>query len=89
MARVVFTQNLQRHVSCPPADVSGQTVREVLDAIFVTNLRARGYIVDEHGALRKHMLVFVNGEQVRDRSQLSDPVPAGSEVYVMQALSGG
>jgi hypothetical protein len=23
MARVVFTQNIQRHVTCPPAEVSG------------------------------------------------------------------
>lgn len=30
MARVVFTPNLQRHVICPPAEVIGATVREVL-----------------------------------------------------------
>jgi hypothetical protein len=28
----VFTENLQRHVDCPPFDVAGATVREVLDA---------------------------------------------------------
>jgi sulfur-carrier protein len=89
MARVTFTPNLQRHVACPPADAPGGTVREVLDAAFAGNERARGYVLDEHGALRKHMLVFVNGEQILDRDRLSDPVPAGAEVYVMQALSGG
>ena len=89
MPRVVFTQNIQRHVACPPADVPGGTVREVLDAAFAANPRARGYVLDEQGALRKHMLVFVGGEQVRDRAGLSDPVPAGGEVYVLQALSGG
>ena len=35
------------------------------------------------------MIVFVNGEQIHDRIPLTDPVPAGAEVYVMQALSGG
>jgi hypothetical protein len=89
MARVVFTNNLHRHVPCPPAQVAGATVREVLDAAFAGNGRARGYVLDEQGALRKHMLVFVNGEQIRDRVRLSDPVPPGGEVYVLQALSGG
>jgi hypothetical protein len=89
MARVFFTQNLQRHVACPPADVPGTTVRAVLDHVFAQNPRARGYVLDENGALRPHMLVFVNGEQVRDRDKLADTVPDQGEVYVMQALSGG
>lgn len=89
MARVFFTQNLQRHVTCPPADVRGGTVREVLEAVFQQNPKARGYVLDELGALRQHMLVFVNGEQVQDRQTLSDAVLEPGEVYVMQALSGG
>lgn len=89
MPRVVFTENLQRHVTCPPAVVEGKTVRAVLDAVFATNEIARGYVLDEHGAVRKHMIVFVNGAMIRDRNCLSDPVSDGDEVYVMQALSGG
>jgi sulfur carrier protein ThiS len=69
--------------------VAGSTVREVLDAVFASNQRARSYVLDEHGAVRKHMIVFVNGEMIHDREKLSDPVPDGAEVYVMQALSGG
>jgi sulfur-carrier protein len=87
--RVVFTKNLQRHVPCPPTEVAGNTVREVLDAVFATNERLRGYLLDERGALRKHMNVFVDGTQLVDRAQLSDPVRLDGEVYVMQALSGG
>jgi molybdopterin synthase sulfur carrier subunit len=89
MPRVVFTQNIQRHVDCPPSEVVGSTVRAVLDAVFAANDRARSYVLDEHGAVRKHMIVFVNGEMIRDREKLSDPVPEDAEVYVMQALSGG
>jgi hypothetical protein len=89
MARVVFTPNLQRHVACPPADAAGGTLRTVLDTVFAANPRVRGYVLDEQGTLRKHMIVFINGEQVRNRIDLSDPVPADGEVYVMQALSGG
>jgi molybdopterin converting factor small subunit len=89
MARVIFTTNLQRHVPCPPAQAPGGTVRAVLDAVFATNPAARGYVLDEQGELRKHMLVFVNGTQVRDRTSLSDSVSDGDEIYVLQALSGG
>jgi sulfur carrier protein ThiS len=86
---VTFTQNLQRHVECPPADVAGSTVREVLEAAFATNVRARAYILDDQGALHPHVVVFVDGRQVADRKRLSDPVGSGSSVHVMQALSGG
>jgi len=89
MPRVVFTQNLQRHVECPETTAAGRTVREVLDAVFAANPRARGYVLDDQGELRHHMTIFVDGALIRDRVQLSDPVPDGGEVYVMQALSGG
>ncbi|HVK85923.1 MAG TPA: MoaD/ThiS family protein [Kofleriaceae bacterium] len=89
MPTVVFTPNLKRHVECPTEAVAGSTVREVLDAVFAPNPRLRGYVLDDQGALRKHMSVFVDGEQIADRERMSDPVRAASEIYVMQALSGG
>ena len=64
-------------------------MRAVLDAAFAGNERARGYVLDEHGVLRKHMIVFVDGQMIRDRVGLGDEVPESAEVYVMQALSGG
>lgn len=89
MARVAFTQNLRRHVDCPDAEAPGATVRAVLDAVFAANPRLRGYVLDDQGALRKHMSIFVDGKQVDDRAGLTDPVRPESELYVMQALSGG
>ena len=89
MAIVHFTETIQRHVPCPPATVGGATVREVLDAVFAANPRARGYVLDEQNELRKHMAIFVDGRMIRDRVGLSDAVGPDAEVYVMQALSGG
>jgi hypothetical protein len=89
MARVRFTQNLQRHVECPPTDAPGHTVRAVLDAVFAANPRVRGYVLDEQGEVRRHMIVFVDGRAIKDRKELSDAVPENGEVFVMQALSGG
>jgi hypothetical protein len=85
----MFTPNLKRHVDCPDVEASGATVREVLDRVFADHPRLRGYVVDERGVLRKHMVIFVDGRQLADRQQLSDAVLPASELYVMQALSGG
>lgn len=89
MPRVHFTPNLARHIDTASVDVSGATVREALDAVFASRERARGYVLDDQGALRKHVQVFVDGEQVVDRRGLSDAVGEGTELWVMQALSGG
>ena len=89
MPLVRFTQNLQRHVACPPVDVPGATVRELLDRAFEGNPQARGYILDDQGGVRTHIVIFVDGQPVRDRRQLSDPVAPQAAVDVMQALSGG
>lgn len=89
MPRVVFTGNLQRHISCPPCTVRGGTAREALDAAFELYPGSRGYVLDEHGALRAHMVVFVDGQAVSDRRGLSDAVDEDAEIFVMQALSGG
>ncbi|MEQ8209431.1 MAG: MoaD/ThiS family protein [Lacipirellulaceae bacterium] len=89
MARVVFTSNLQRHVECPETAAEGETVREALDAVFAENQQLKGYVLDDQTRLRRHMNVFIDGSPVKDREGLSDPVTDKSEIYVMQALSGG
>jgi sulfur-carrier protein len=89
MPTVVFTPALQLHVACPEARAPGATVREVLDGVFADRPKARGYVLDDAGALRHHVVVFVDGAAVADRRSLSDPVREASEIYVMQALSGG
>jgi hypothetical protein len=89
MARLVFTPNVQRHLVCPPGEVAGRTVREALDAYFARNPKARGYVLDDQGSLRPHMVIFVDNEPISDRVKLSDAIGEHAEIFVMQALSGG
>jgi molybdopterin synthase sulfur carrier subunit len=89
MARVVFTSNLLRHVACPDSEVPADTLRGALQAVFDANPRVRDYVLDEQGELRKHVMVFIDGRRVRDRQRLSDPVRPSSEIFVLQALTGG
>lgn len=89
MPRVVFTPNVQRHVGCPTAEAPGRTVREVLENVFADNPQARGYVLDDQSALRRHMTIFVDGQMIRDRVHLADAVNDASTIHVFQALSGG
>ena len=57
--------------------------------MFAVQPTLRGYVLDDQGALRRHVAVYVNGAAVRDRTRLSDPLGSDDEVYVFQALSGG
>jgi molybdopterin synthase sulfur carrier subunit len=89
MPRVTFTPHLQRFIDAPPRDVTAATVAEALDQVFADNPRLRGYVLDERGAVRQHVTVFLDDAPIRDRVRLSDPVDATSEIFVLQALSGG
>ena len=89
MPTVRFTQNIQRHLSCPTLQVAGETLREVLDNYFRLHERARGYVLDDQSGLRQHMAIFIDGNLICDRDQLSDQVPPDAVVDLIQALSGG
>ena len=89
MPRVLFTKNLRRHLEVAADQVPGSSVRQVLDAFFLKNPKLRGYILDDQGELRAHVVIFVDSEKVEDRVRLGEPVGEESEIYVMQALTGG
>lgn len=89
MPEVKFTENLRRYLDTAECRVEGTTVREALNRVFETQPRLRGYVLDDQDRLRKHVVVFIDGDMVRDRDGLSDPVSADAELFVMQALSGG
>lgn len=89
MARICFTENLQRHLDVPPLEVAGDSVAAVLCEVFARNPRLRSYLLDDQGRVRRHVAIFVDAEQIADRRRLSDPVGATSEVFVVQALTGG
>jgi hypothetical protein len=89
MPVVEFTANLARQTAAPSIKVAGATVAEVLEAVFAQQPALRGYVLDDQGAVRQHVVVFLDGVAVKDRRQLADAVRPDSEIFVMQALSGG
>lgn len=89
MPVVEFTPNLVRQTTTAVCEVDAATVGEALRAVFEQLPALRGYILDDQGAVRHHVVIFVDGATVMDRRGLSDPLRPDSEVFVMQALSGG
>jgi len=89
MPTVEFAPALTRHVPCARQQVGAGSLGEVLDAAFRAAPALRSYVVDEQGAVRKHVAVFVNGEMIPDRADLTRPLASGDRVHVIQALTGG
>ncbi len=89
MPRVIFAPAIQRHVACGEFDVVAHTVREALNVVFQQDTRLRNYIIDDQNLLRKHVTIFVDSNPIVDRKQMSDATKTDSEIYVVQALSGG
>lgn len=89
MPTISFTNQLERFLPAPTVEVEGATLREALDAVFAANPMLRGYVLDDQGALRQHVAVFVNGVAAADRMGLTDPVAPQDEIHVLQALTGG
>ncbi|MCZ6658474.1 MAG: MoaD/ThiS family protein [Gammaproteobacteria bacterium] len=89
MARIDFTPNLARYVDTDRLTADGRTVGELFDNVFAERVQLKGYILDDQGALRKHVNVFVDNRMIVDRIGLTDAVTNDSKVFVMQALSGG
>jgi hypothetical protein len=97
MAKVVLASALSRWL--PQAaerptgevalEVAGANVGEVLANVFAMHPNLRGYVVDERGTVRHHVAVFVDGDAIADKRDLSQAVGERAEIYVMQALSGG
>ena len=94
--KLVLAPALGRWLPADPAgsdrerrlDVAGGTLGEALDVAFAAYPNLRGYVLDEQGRIRHHVAVFVDGESVAKHA-LDRALTPQSEIYVMQALSGG
>ena len=90
MPRVKFTPNLQRYFpDLCACDIEAATVAEAVRAVDQRWNGLGDYIIDEQGRLRKHVNIFIGDELLRDKRELSDKLCADSQLYIMQALSGG
>lgn len=89
MATLVFTQQLRRFTEVPEVTTSAAVLRDALEDAFAINPRLRGYVLDEQGHVRKHVVIFIDGHRLNDRVRVDHPLNPDSSVHVLQALTGG
>lgn len=89
MPRISVTSHVLKYVSCPPAEIGGSAVRESMKEVFREYPQLAGYMLNDEGRLRTHIVVFIDGQMTFDRNKLSDAVDGSSETYVLQELLGG
>ena len=69
--------------------VSAQTVRAALEDLEVSQPALYRNLCDETGKVRKHLNVFVNSDNVRDRDGIDTTLTPGDVVTILPAVSGG
>ncbi len=90
MPIVNFTAALKRfYPDLHPLSIEGQTVAEVLNQLNQPYPGITDYLVDEQGALRHHINIFIGEKMIVDRDNLSDSTLNNDEILIFQALSGG
>ena len=89
LVKVALTANLQKYFPRSKFEIEASSVKELLRKMDAERPHFSSYIVEDNGAIRKHVNLFIDGEVVRDKSHVDIPLKAGSQVHIMQALSGG
>ena len=84
--KVLIPSALRSYTEQREAKANGATLAAVLADLDRRYAGIRFRMIDEQDRVRRHIRIFVNGEQVRD---LSRPLRAADEVVIVQALSGG
>lgn len=70
-------------------DEPGATLATALDALETAAPGIRARIMDDNGALRRFVNVYVDDEDVRFTDGLNTPVSATSSIAVIPAVAGG
>jgi molybdopterin synthase sulfur carrier subunit len=96
MPKIVLASQLARWVREASAtagetalDVDGATLGAALEAVFAQHPKLKSYVLDEHGHVRHHVAVFIDGHSIADKTTLDHALAPRAEVYLLQALSGG
>ena len=67
----------------------GATLAEVLDDLEAHHTGIRARILDDTGALRRFVNVYVGNDDVRFLDGLGTPTPDGTQISIIPAVAGG
>jgi molybdopterin converting factor small subunit len=67
----------------------GSTLSQVLDSLDTGYPGIKARILDDQGALRRFVNVYVGNDDVRFLDALDTPTPDGTQISVIPAVAGG
>jgi molybdopterin converting factor small subunit len=67
----------------------GGTLGEVIDALEVAHPGLRARVLDDDGAIRRFVNVYVNDDDVRFAEGLATATPDGTSISIIPAVAGG
>jgi len=84
--KVLIPSALRSYTEDANSEAEGATLAEALIDLDRRHPGIRFRMVDEQDRIRRHIRIFVNGEQLRD---LAAPLRPDDDIIIVQALSGG
>ena len=69
--------------------VDGGTLAEVIDALEVAHPGLKARVLDDDGAIRRFVNVYVNDDDVRFAEGLATATPDGTSISIIPAVAGG
>jgi molybdopterin synthase sulfur carrier subunit len=88
VVKIVLTANLQKYYPEREFELEAKSVREILERMDARRPLFSTYILEDDGAVRRHVNLFLNG-QLLPKDKVQTAVKSGDTVHIMQALSGG
>lgn len=90
MPTVKFTYALKRFFpGLQQTPAKGRSLSDIIGEMEAHYPGIRNYVLDDQGQLRRHVNIFIDGNMIKDKTKLTDTFTENSEIYIMQALSGG
>ena len=91
MSAVVRIPTILRTYTSGAAEVAaeGATLQEVLDSLDAQYPGIAARVLDDNGALRRFVNIYVNDDDVRFLDGLVTPIADGANISIIPAVAGG
>lgn len=90
MVQVNFTSHLETFFpTLKPQNLMADNLKELMEKLNQLYPGLISYLLEDNGDIRKHLNVFLDGVLIENKSNLDISLKEVSEVFILQALSGG
>ncbi len=90
MAKVLIPTPLRQYTDkADSVELSGATVKEILDALTARYGELKRHLYNDEGKLRSFVNIYVNDEDIRYLDKEATPVKEGDVISIVPSIAGG